>query len=81
MTAEKRDRHFPRPQADLVGLLKKIYPMGYVKWKFSQWPRKLYYQRSSKAEHVNIDNVTTRYYCRIILSGNVRNVKRHSWRM
>lgn len=31
MTAEKRDRHFPRPQADLVRLLKKIYPMGYVK--------------------------------------------------
>lgn len=24
MTAEKRDRHFPRPQADLVRLLKKI---------------------------------------------------------
>lgn len=30
MTAEKRDSHFPRPQADLVRLLKKIYPMGYV---------------------------------------------------
>lgn len=74
MTAEKHDRHFPRPQADLVRLLKKIYPMGYVKWKFSQWTRKFYYLRSSKAVHVNIDNlhqekhhVTTRLYCRIIL--------------